>query len=317
MSGMNDDRLTTLLGQLRNERMDRAADDKTRARLESAWGAREQRRGLSWRMRRFAPVLATIVLVVGLGGATMNASGDSVLYGVRVAVEDAAVALHTDPEDRNEYLLSLLTERQDEAARLESTGNALAASHVRQIEQQTLQQLMAKLPQAPDDASAVQPAPTDTPTPAPSVTPSPTPSPTPLPTVAPTSPTSPRTATPTPRPTERPTTTPTPTRTATPPPTPTGSPFPVTFKGIVKNPDGTPAQGVCVFQATSSTPGASCFAISGSDGTYRFIEAARFNQIVTLYFMRQDGTVLYKGTTSAKVTGSIVSMPVVYLTNQK
>lgn len=313
MSELNDDRLSTLLGQLRNERMDRAADDKIRARLENAWGARAQRRGLSWRMRRLAPVLATIVLVVGLGGATMNASGDSVLYGVRIAVEDAAVALHTDAEDRNEYLLSLLTERQEEAARLESTGNALAASRVRQIEQRTLQQLMAKLPQAPDDTAAVQPAPTDTPTPAATVTPSPTPSPTPVATVAPTPTTNARTATPTPRPPDKPTSTPTPTRTTTPPPTPTGSPFPVTFKGVVKNPDGTPAQGVCVFQTPSGTPGASCFAISASDGSYRFIEAARINQIVTLYFMRQDGAVLYKGTTSAKVTGSIVSMLVVYL----
>ena len=97
MSGMNDDRLSGLLGQLRNERMDRVADDRIRARLENAWNAREERRGFGWRVRRFAPVVATIVLLVGLGGATMNASGDSALYGIRIAVEDAAVALHTDP----------------------------------------------------------------------------------------------------------------------------------------------------------------------------------------------------------------------------
>lgn len=305
MSGMNDDRLTGLLGQLRNERMDRVADDRTRARLENAWSTRQRRRGLSWRVRRFAPVVATIVLLVGLAGATMNASGDSVLYGVRVAVEDAAVALHTDPEDRNEYLLSLLTERQEEAARLESTGNALAAGHVRQVEQQTLQRLMAQLPQAPDDAAAVQLAPTDTP--APTVTPSPSPSPTPEPIVPPTP--SANARTPTPRPTARPTATPT--RTAT--PAPTGTPFPVTFSGIVKNPDGTPASGVCVFQSTSVTPGANCFAISGADGTYHFIEAARLYQTLSFYFTRQDGTVLYKGAASVKVFGPKVTVPIVYL----
>ena len=94
-------------------------------------------------------MLATLALFAGLAGATMNASGESALYGIRVAVEDAAVALHGDPADRDQYLLSLLDARQAEAARLESSGNALAASKVRQIEQDTLHRLQSSLPQAP------------------------------------------------------------------------------------------------------------------------------------------------------------------------
>ena len=315
MSGMNDDRLTGLLGQLRNERMDRVADDKTRARLEHAWIAREQRRGFGWRMRRLAPVLATIVLFLGLGGATLNASGDSVLYGVRIAVEDAAVALHTDPEDRNEYLLSLLTERQEEAARLESTGNALAASHVRQVEQQTLRQLMAQLPQAPDDAAAVQPAPTETPTPSPSATPSPTPSPTPVPTVLPTAvPTvAPTEPVHTPTPTVRPTPTPTVIRTPSPTPAPTGSPMPVIVTGTIKNADGTPASGVCIL--LSSISGCVNNPAEQTNGTYRITISARLNQTLPLYFMRTDAAagVTWKASTTIIVKGTSVTAPTVYL----
>lgn len=81
----------------------------------------------------------------------------------------------------------------------------------------------------------------------------------------------------------------------------------------MKNPDGTPAKGVCVFQSTSTAPGTACYAVTGADGTYHITESARINQIVSFYFTRQDGTVLYKGTTSAKVTGPTVNMPVVYL----
>lgn len=311
MSGMDDDRLTGLLGQLRHERMDRTADDRTRARLENAWTARQERRGLGGRARRWVPVLATVVLLAGVGGATMNASGDSVLYGVRIAVEDAAVALHQDPEDRNEYLLSLLTERQEEAARLESTGNALAASHVRQIEQDTLHKLQASLPQAPDDAPAVLPAPTESPTPEPTATPSPspTPSPTPVPTAArtvtPTAP--PRTPTPTPRPT------PTPTRTPLTTPTPTGSPMPVTITGTIKNADGTLASGVCIL--TSSVSGCINNPADQTGGAYRITVSARLNQTFPLYFMRTDTAtgITWKASTIIVVKGTSVTASTVTL----
>ena len=308
---MNDEKLTGLLGSLRVERMDRIADDKIRARLENAWTAREETRSWSSRLRGFAPILATVALFIGLGTATLSASGDSVLYGARVAIEDAAVALHADPEDRSEYLLSLLDARQAEAARLESTGNALAASRVREVEKNTLRELQALLPQAPDDnGAAVLPAPTESPTPAPATpvptaTPSPTPAPpsaTPVPTATPRPPTATPARTPTP--------TPTPVRTATPPPAPTGTPIPVLASGTVKNADGTKAAGVCVIVTTSAS---TCATTTAADGTYRVTVSGRINQTLTLYFTRQDGTILWKGTASATIKGTTVTMPTVTL----
>lgn len=298
---MNDDRLTGLVGSLRHERMDRVADDRTRARLEQAWAARQARRGWGFRVRRLAPVLATLVLVAGLAGATMNASGDSALYGIRVAVEDAAVLLHPDPEDRNEYLLALLDQRQSEAARLESSGNALAASRVREIEQNTLRQLEATLPKPPDEDPVTAPMPSESPTSSPTATPTPTPVPTPQAT------TPARTATPTPRPTA----TPTPARTPTPaPPQPTGTSFPVTLTGNVKNPDLTLADGACVSIALPSDVTAPC-TTKTSGGTYRLTISGRINQVVTVWAWRYDATTktTYKGSASATVRGSTVQLP--------
>ena len=300
---MNDERLVQLLGSLRHERMDRIADDEIRARLENAWSARAERRSLALRMRRFVPVLATLVLVVGLGGATMNASGDSALYGVRVAVEDAAVALRQSPEDRNEYLLALLDQRQAEAARLESTGNALAASRVRQIEQDTLRRVQASLPKAPDEAPVVQPAPTDTPTPVPTITSSPTPVATVAPVPSPTPPPA-RTATPT----VRPTATPTPTVKTT--PTPTGTATFVTLSGTIKNPDGSLASGVCIGFALGACVNDPSLQ---TGGTYRIVVSARMNQAITLYFTRTDGSVTLKAYTMKTITSTSVTMSTVML----
>ncbi|MDQ2951101.1 MAG: hypothetical protein M3R54_02430, partial [Chloroflexota bacterium] len=164
---MTDDRLQGMLGSLRHERMDRIADDKIRARLENTWTTRLERRSFSFRFRRFAPMLATVVLIVGLGAASMTAPGESPLYGFRIAVEDAAIALHPAGEERAEYVVGLLEQRQAEAARLEATGNAAAASKARQIEQDTLRLVRAMLPVAPD----VDPAPVVTATESPSPTP--------------------------------------------------------------------------------------------------------------------------------------------------
>ena len=162
---MSDDRLQGMLGSLRHERMDRIADDKIRARLENAWTTRTERRSFGFRLRRLAPVLATLALFAGLGSATMTASGESPLYGVRVTIEDAAIALHPDPENRAEYVVALLEQRQAEAARLEASGNAAAASRARQIEQDTLRVVRAMLPVPPEIDPAPVPAPTDSPTP--------------------------------------------------------------------------------------------------------------------------------------------------------
>lgn len=296
---MNDDRLTGLLGSLRTERMDRAADDRVRARLENAWTARRRERSWTFRFRRLAPVIATAILLAGLGTATLNASGDSVLYGARVTIENAAVALYPDRESRAEYLLALYDQRQAEAARLEATGNALAASRVRQLEQDTLRELDALIPTAPDENTTpvAAPSPTDTPSPAPTPTPLPTPSLTPAQSV-------------TPRPTTpRPSATPTPTpRPPTPTPAPTGSPMPVTISGTVKNADGTLADGVCVMLQT----GSGCLTTT-TQGSYRFTISARLNQGVTLYFTRQDATVLWKGTVTGTVKSSTLTMSTVTL----
>ena len=101
---MNDERLQGLLGSLRHERMDRIADDKIRALLETAWTTRQEQSSFGFRARRLVPILATGVLMVGLGTATMSAPGESPLYGARIAIEDAAIAFHTDPEDRAQYV---------------------------------------------------------------------------------------------------------------------------------------------------------------------------------------------------------------------
>jgi len=312
---MNDDRLTGLLGSLRNERIDRIADDKIRTRLENAWTTRTQQRSFGFRTRRFAPVLATIALFAGVGGATMNAAGDSPLYGIRTAVEDAAVVFHGD---RAEYLISLLDQRQDEAARLESTGNALAASKVRESEQRTLKALTGLVPEVPDTTVETSPSPAPSEAPIVVPTPSPTEAPTPSPTQAPTATPTPRTATPVPS-TPRPTpTAATPTRTATPttPPSPTPAPTAMTVQlnGYVKNADGTVATGACVSitpPPTSSTANFDC--TTGqlqTTSAYRLTVSAKLNQTVTVYAWKKDSTgAIYKGYAMMTVKGTTVLMP--------
>ena len=304
---MNEDRLQGLLGTLRHERMDRIADDKIRAKLETAWTTRQQQRSFGFRFRRLVPVLATGVLLLGLGTATMSAPGESPLYGVRVAIEDAAIAFHTDPDDRAAYVLSLLDDRQAEAARLEATGNAAAASKARAIEENTVRIARAMLPQTPE-LPAPAPVATSSAAPTPQL-----PSPTPVATIAPTNPASTATARPpTPRPTVAPTRTPTatPTRTPTPTLTPTGTSMLVTFNGFVKNSDATPAANVCVRLTTAA---ADCLAFTAADGTYRLSGSYRINQSVTFYLTRQDGSILWKATATMTVKGLTVQMPDVKL----
>lgn len=310
---MNDERLTSLLGSLRTERMDRVADDKIRTRLENAWTTRMERRSFTWNFRRFAPVLATLVLFAGLSAATMNAAGDSPLYSVRVAIEDAAIVLHPDPEDRAEYLVSLLDARQAEAARLESEGNAAAASKVRDAEQRTLRMVLASVPQAPEEAPVV--APTESPSPSPSPTPTATPTPTPVPTASPTPVVTQRPATVTPRPA-----TPTPVRTPTPtappvattprPATPTPTSMLVKFIGNVKNPDFSLADGACVALSLPADFTAPC-EIRTSQGAYNFFGSGRMNQTTTVYAWRYDpvAKVTYKGYVNVIIKGTSVQVP--------
>lgn len=300
---MNDDRLVGMLAALRTERMERTADQTLRGRLENAWTVRESRGGLAWRMRRPVLVLATAALVLGSAATTISAPGDSPLYSLRVTIEDLGARFYSDGEDRAAYLVSLLEQRTAEAARLEATGNALAAGKVREIERATLAMVQANLPVTPE---VVQPAPTESPTPSPSPTPEPTPSPSPTPspvapatqppaTQRPTVPTAtPKPATPTPKPTVKPTTAPTPQA--------------VTLTGTIKNPDGTPAMNVCV----SLSLGGSCLQVTSSS-TFKVTFSTKVGQSVTLYFLRSDGIKTYKATLTKTVSSTYVEVGTVTL----
>lgn len=301
---MNDDRLVGMLSALRTERMERTADQKLRTRLENAWTARESRGGLAWRMRRPVLVLATVALVLGSATTTISAPGDSPLYSLRVTIEDLGVRFYADPEDRAAYLLSLLEQRTAEAARLEATGNALAAGKVREIERATLAMVQANLPVTPE---VVQPAPTESPTPSPSPTPEPTPSPTPEPTPSPVPATAPpATARPTvPTPTPKPVT-PTPKPTVKPTTAPTAQA--VTMTGTIKNPDGTPATNVCV----SLSMGGSCLTVTSSS-TFKVTFSYKVGQSVTLYFLRSDGIKTYKATLTKTVSSTYIEVGTITL----
>ncbi len=306
---MNDDRLVGMLAALRTERMERTADQTLRTRLENAWTARENRGGLAWRMRRPVLMLATAALILASAATTISAPGDSPLYAVRVTIEDLGVRFYADPAARAEYLLSLLEQRTAEAARLEATGNALAAGKVRDIERATLAMVQANMPVTPE---VVQPAPTESPTPSPSPTPEPTPSPSPEPMPEPTPEPVPATQRPaTARPTAVPTATPKPV-TPTPKPTvkPTTAPTAqlVTLTGTIKNPDGTPATNVCV----SMSLGGSCLQVTSSS-TFKVTFSYKLGQSVTLYFLRSDGIKTYKATLTKTVSSTYIEVGTVTL----
>ena len=298
---MNDDRLVGMLSALRTERMERAADERLRTRLENAWTARESRGGLAWRLRRPALVIATAALVLGSAATTISAPGDSPLYSLRVTIEDLGVRFYSDPAERAEYLLALLEERTAEAARLEATGNALAAGKVREIERATLALVQANMPVTPE---VVQPAPTESPTPSPSPTPEPTASPTPTPEPATQRPATAR-PTPVPTATAKPVT-PTPKPTVKPTAAPTAQP--VTMTGTIKNPDGTPATTVCV----SLSMGGSCMQVTTSS-TFKVTFSYKVGQSVTLYFLRSDGIKTYKATLTKTVSSTYIEVGTVTL----
>ena len=297
---MNDDRLVGMLSALRTERMERTADQKLRARLENAWTVRETQSGLGWRLRRPVLVVATAALVFGSIATTLAAPGDSALYTLRVTIEDLAITLHRDPEDRAEYLVSLLEQRTAEAARLEATGNALAASHVRDIERETLRMVQQNLPVAPE---VVEPVPTESssPSPTPAATESPTPTPSPAPTAT-QRPATPRPTTASPAATIKPTATP------TPKPTTAATPQAVSIAGAIKNPDGTYATNVCV----QISPNTSCSVVTTS-GSFRVTFSAKIGQSVTLNFLRSDGIKTYKATITKTVTSTYIDVGIVVL----
>jgi len=206
---MMQDSLARALGGLKRARMDDVAAEEIRKRLQLAWTERAaSRRPSRFAIPGFARALAVAALVVIVAFSTMRATADSALYGARVAVEDALVSFQSDPV---EYLSQLYTERLEEAARFDATGNALAASRARSAQSDALRllnQISPEPEQSPEpSASSVITLPSPSPTPQTSASPtdSPTPAP-PRPTIV---------RTPTPKPT---TTTTKPA--LTPPPTP-------------------------------------------------------------------------------------------------
>ena len=142
---------------------------------------------------------------------------------------------------------------------------------------------------------------------APALVPSPTETPAPSPTVAPS-------RAPTPQPTVAPT--------AKPTPLPTPTTFLVTVRGGVVNPDGSPANDVCVSTSAVATAVTSpttltttgCF-MTATGGTFTAKISAKRGQTVTLYFSRYDaaaGKTLH-GYATFTVTGANVSLGVVQL----
>ena len=294
---MMEDSVARALGGLKGARMDDIAAEEIRKRLQLAWTDRAPaRRPSRFVVPGFARVFAVAALVVLVAFSTMRAGADSALYGARVAVEDALVSFQSDPV---EYLSQLYTERLEEAARFDATGNALAASRARSAQSDALRllnQISPEPEQSPEpSASTVITLPSPSPTP--ETTASPTESPTPLPTATP-RPTiartpTPKPATPTPTPTPKPTTT-----TTKPSPTPTPTPMDVHAYGYVLYADGSPVDGACV---STSLDG---ICVAGSiNGRIDLHFSAKRGQSVTLYVRNYDAS--RGGTLHGKVTVTV------------
>jgi hypothetical protein len=298
---MMQDSLARALGTLKGARMDDVAADDVRKRLEQAWVKRAANRSRSrFVVPTFARAFAVAALVVFVAFSTMRAAADNPLYGARVAVEDSLVAFQSDPVA---YLSQLYSERLEEAARFEATGNALAASRARSAQTEALRLLNQISPQPTESpeptASTMITLPEPTPTPeAPAVaTESPTPEPTatPLPVV--------RTATPKPA-TPKPTVTPKP-PTPTPKPltpkpsvTPAPTPMAVHATGDVLYADGSRVNGACVSTALDGT------CVAGTiNGKIDLTLTAKKGQSITLYVRNYDAA--RGGTLHGKVTVTV------------
>ena len=284
---MMQDSLARALGGLKGARLDDVAAEEIRKRLQLAWTERAGRRRSGLAVPGFARALAVAALVVLVAFSTMRATADSALYGARVAVEDALVSFQSDPV---EYLTQLYTERLEEAARFEATGNALAASRARTAQSEALRLLVQISPEQSPEPSASTAITLLSPSPSPEPTVSPTESPTPVPTATP-RPTTVRTATPKPA-------TPLPTPTPKPSLTPTPTPISVHAYGYVLYADGSPVDGACVSMSVDG------ICVAGTiKGRVDLQFPAKKGQSVTLYFRNYD--VSRGGTLHGKVTVTV------------
>ena len=298
---MNQDSLAQALGTLRGARMDDIASDQIRTRLEEAWADRATRKRSRFAIPGFvrAFVVAAVVVLAAFG--TMRVDADNALYGTRVAIEDSLVAFQSDPVG---YLSQLYTERLEEAARFEATGNALAASRARTAQGEALRLLNQISPEPSESpepsASTSITLPNPSPTPETSVAPTDSPTPTPSPVATP-RPTTVRTPTPKPAtPTPKPATpTPKPTTTTTKPSsTPTPTPMTVHATGDVLYADGTRVNGACVSTALDG------MCVAGTiDGRIDMSFMAKKGQSITLYVRNYDAA--RGGTLHGKVTVTV------------
>ena len=286
---MTDETLARALGSLRTVRMSEIASDRVRDELEAAWRTRTARpRRSGFAIPSFVRAVAVAAGVLAVAYATVNASADTPLYAARIAVEDAFVALQSDPVA---YVTELYDERLAEAAHQEATGNALAASRARQATEDALRLLNQVAPRQNDEAPSPEPTGAIITLPSPTLSPEPTvtPTPSPTPTAAP-----PRT----PLPTTAKTPTPAPPK-PTPPPTPTQ--FAVHATGTVQYADGTPVNEACV--STSSTAG-SCIATT-TNGSVDFWFIGRKGDTLSFYLTKADVMTgrTYRGKVTITVQG--------------
>lgn len=328
---MSDDRLLSALTRIGREELSTASDRAIRGRLETAWTARARTVPMPhFSVRRFAPVLAALVLVAGSAGTALGASADSPLWDARVALEEAGAFLRLSNDDRVAYLLDLVQSRTEEAARQEAAGHPGAAAKARAASAAAVVELDGNIPQIDTTVLLPTPSPSMTPTPAPALTtpssaPSVSPSPSPSVTSRPASspPTTTRTSVPTATPvrteTYRPVT-PTPTHTAT-PTISTGTRQYVTIAGTVRNPDGTNANNACV--STSPTPppvtSTSCSFLT-KNGSYGISTTSLTpGQTITLYAYLTNPTTgeTFGGYSTTSITAPTTVMPTITLTLRK
>ena len=103
-------------------------------------------------MMKLGTALLALVLVVGLTFGASQAAADSLpgepLYGLKLAAEEARLALTTDPEAQAALNLALAEERLDEIAALLEQGQAVDEVTAERVERQ----LHAALEAAPAQA---------------------------------------------------------------------------------------------------------------------------------------------------------------------
>jgi hypothetical protein len=325
---MSDDRLRAALKRLGTEDLSTASDRAIRGRLETAWTARARivaapRFGI----RRFAPVLAALVFVVGFSGSALGATADSPLWDTRLALEAAGALLRPSNDDRIAYLLDLVQSRTEEAARQEAAGHPGAAAKARTAASLAVVELDGNIPRL--DTTLPNPVPSALPTPSPASSPSRSESPAPstLPAVQPStavSPTPARTETPRAVPTSTPVhvetlrpATPVPTRTATPTTSASAKPT-VTITGAVRDAAGANISDACISTSPQFPTSTTQCIYKTKSGSYGFSATVAPGQSITLYaYWISPSGENFAGSTTGTVTAPTTVMPAVTLTLRK